>query len=376
MERPVPFRTGRVLAPSEGFTLRKETETKYHLRSCLWELTLKCNMNCLHCGSTAGAKRDKELILDECLCVADELIDIGCRDVTFIGGEIFLYPMWETVARYLADAGVLVNIMSNGYRMRDKQVKQIRHACLTNVGVSIDGMEENHNRIRGRSDGFAEAVKTLELLRQEGIPAGVVTTLLDFNYGDLEEMYSLFVEKGVDLWQIQLGNPMGNLAGSKYLVFKPENVPELTRFVREKNRQRKMAVLAADSVGYFDENETYIRGRKSPIPCWGGCQAGINSVFIDSVGNIKGCGSLYSDVFIEGNLRERSLAEIWNDETCFAYNRGFDVTMLTGECEGCALGDVCKGGCRASNFFNGGSMYENHYCSRNQVEVPARVASL
>jgi MoaA/NifB/PqqE/SkfB family radical SAM enzyme len=292
---------------------------------------MKCNMNCLYCGATDGTGRENELTLDECLSVADELIDMGCRDVTFIGGEIFLYSLWHIVARYLADADVAVNIMSNGYRMDGYHIKQIRHARLSNVDISIDGMEKNHNLIRGKADAFAQAVKSLELLKAEGIPSGAVTTLLDCNYEDLEEMYALFVEIGVNHWQIQLGNPLGSLVGKSSLFIDPGKISELTRFVEEKNRGRRIAMVAADSVDLFGEKETYHRGRKSPISCWGGCQAWINSAYIDSVGNIKGCGSLYSDVFIEGNLRERSLFDIWNDESCFAYNRAFDTTMLPGE---------------------------------------------
>jgi MoaA/NifB/PqqE/SkfB family radical SAM enzyme len=288
-------------------------------------------MNCLYCGSPGGVGRENELTLDECLSVADELIEMGCRDVTFVGGEVLLYSLWHIVARYLADAGVLVNIMSNGYRMDVYHIKQIRHARLTNVGVSLDGMEKNHNLIRGRADAFAEAIKTLELLKREGIPSAVVTTLLDCNYGDLEEMYTLLGDMGVSLWQIQLGNPLGNLAGKSSLFIEPGKYPELTRFVGKKNRERRMAVVAADGVDYVDGNESYFRDRKSPISCWGGCQAWINSAYIDSVGNIRGCGSLYSDVFIEGNLRERSLFDIWNDESCFAYNLGHDTTTLPGE---------------------------------------------
>jgi MoaA/NifB/PqqE/SkfB family radical SAM enzyme len=288
-------------------------------------------MNCLYCGSDAGTGKGNELTLDECLTVADELIEMGCRDVTFVGGEVFLYSLWHIVARYLTDADVLVNIMSNGYRLDAYHIKQIRHARLTNVGISLDGMEKNHNLIRGRADAFAQAVKTLELLGEEGIPSAVVTTLLDCNYGDLEELYVLLVEMGVSLWQIKLGNPLGDLAGKSSLFLEPGKIPQLSRFVGKKNREGKMAVVVADGVDCVDGNESYLRDRKSPASCWGGCQAWINSAFIDSVGNIRGCGSLYGEVFIEGNLRERSLVDIWNDESCFAYNRAPDSTLLPGE---------------------------------------------
>ena len=99
--------------------------------------------------------------------------------------------------------------------------------------------------------------------------------------------------------------------------------------------------------------------------CWEGCQAGLTGFCIDSVGNVKGCGALYDEAFIEGNLRDRRLREIWCDENKFSYNRAFDVGKLTGPCKDCDLADICKGGCRASNYFTTGAPYESAFCPRN-----------
>lgn len=341
-------------------------ESDYKLSAGLWELTLRCNMNCMHCGSVAGIAREKELTLDECFRVADELLNLGCEELTFIGGEVFLYKGWEEIARYLSEKGVIVNIMSNGYRIGENEINQVKHARLSNVGISIDGMEENHNRIRGKRDSFAQIRKAFDLLNQERIPIGVVTCLLDFNYSDLDELYVFLLSHNVQLWQLQLVNPMGNMADKRDLIINPDKIPSVTDFVREKNKDRRMVVYAADSIGYYDDNEAYIRGRRAPFCYWVGCQAGITSIFIDSVGNVKGCGALYSEVFIEGNIRQTPLTEIWNAKEKFGYNRRFDTTLLTGKCKDCDVGDVCRGGCRASNYFAANSLYESAFCCRKR----------
>jgi radical SAM protein with 4Fe4S-binding SPASM domain len=341
------------------------------LSACLWELTLRCTMNCMHCGSVAGAAREKELTLDECFRVADELLDLGCREFTFIGGEVFLYKGWERIARYLSDKSAIVNIMSNAYTIDEDEIAQIKHARLSNVGISVDGMEENHNRIRRKSDSFARIKKAFGLLNREKIPIGVVTCLLDFNHADLEELYVFLVSHGVQVWQVQLVNPMGNMADKRHLIINPDKIPSITEFVREKNKDRMMVVYAADSIGYYDENEAHIRGRRAPVCYWTGCQAGITSIFIDSVGNVKGCGALYDETFVEGNVRQTPLAEIWNAEDRFGYNRKFDTGLLTGRCKGCDVGDVCKGGCRASNYFATSSLYESAFCCRQNETAKA-----
>lgn len=318
----------------------------------------------MHCGSVAGTAREKELSLEECLVVADDLVKLGCEELTLIGGEIFLYKGWEKLARYLSEKDVLVNIMTNAYSIGEKEIGEIKHAKLVNVGISVDGMEANHNMIRGKKDSFQRIQKTFDMLNREKIPIGVVTCLLDFNYDDLEPLYVFLRNNNVQLWQLQLVNPMGNMSGKREMIIHRDKIPSITSFIHEKNKDRDMIVFAAESIGYYDDHEPYIRGRYAPICIWEGCQAGITSISIDSVGNVKGCGALYSEAFIEGNLRTKSLSEIWSDQEAFSYNRKFNDSLLTGTCKACEVGDACKGGCRASNYFAGSSLYENMFCSR------------
>ena len=73
---------------------------------------------------------------------------------------------------------------------------------------------------------------------------------------------------------------------------------------------------------------------------------------------------MYDARFIEGNLRERSLADIWTDPEAFAYNRRFTPEMLTGACRQCPQGEICAGGCRSYNYFTTGKLYENCLCAR------------
>jgi radical SAM protein with 4Fe4S-binding SPASM domain len=342
------------------------TYTIQPLTACNWELTLKCTLHCSHCGSGAGRARANELKLDECLKVADELVVLGCQELTMIGGEVFLFKGWEVLSAHLADRSVKANIVSNGYRLGEAELEQIKRAKLVNIGISIDGMEAHHNQIRGRVDAFDRLRKTFSLLRANGISIGAVTSLMKFNCADLEELYHFLVEQGVQVWQLQLVSLMGNMANRDELAVSRRQVQRITSFIRDKNRERKILVLAADSIGYFDDNEAYIRGRSSPICCWGGCKAGLSSVFIDSVGNIKGCGALYSDAFIEGNVRNTSLSDIWNSPDTFAYNRKFTTDLLTGKCKGCEVGDICQGGCRSSNFFSSNSLYTSTVCCRRR----------
>lgn len=344
---------------------------------CVWELTLKCNMRCLHCGSSAGRARRNELSLDECFSVADELLALGCRQVTFIGGEVFLYPGWQKVARRLQQGGVLVNIITNAYLLGERQMAEIHEAGLANVGISVDGMAESHNRIRRVPDSFDRVLRAFERLNRAGISIAAVTTLLAVNFPDLPDLRALLAENGVEIWQIQIATAMGSMAGQANLLLPPERVPEVTRFIRDSRNLQQMWIYAGDDIGYYDANEMYLRNRPGTLSAWSGCQAGLRVIGIDSVGNVKGCESLYDDCFIEGNVRRERLTEIWRKEGNFSYNRAFDVGQLTGGCAGCDKAARCRGGCRGACFFSSERLFENPYCcypGRRAVSaVPAPV---
>ncbi|MBK8259401.1 MAG: radical SAM protein [Polyangiaceae bacterium] len=329
---------------------------------CVWELTLRCNMRCLHCGSTAGRAREGELALHEWMPVADELVGLGCRCVTLIGGEVFLAKDWEKLARHLSDAGVEVNIITNGAALREPQIEQIQAANLANVCVSIDGMREHHDHVRNVNGSFERAVGALDRLSASGISTGVVTTLLAENINDLEALYSLLIDHGVSVWQLQIATPMGNMAEAKGMLLDPSAIPRVTRFIREHRDPARLWILAGDDIGYYDENEAYLRNLPGRLCAFGGCSAGLTAVGIDSVGNVKGCESLYDPRFIEGNVRTESFTAIWTKKGNFAYNRNFDPQMLAGRCKGCDKGSLCRGGCRGSCYFNSDGMYENPYC--------------
>ena len=108
-----------------------------------------------------------------------------------------------------------------------------------------------------------------------------------------------------------------------------------------------------------------LRGNLSGQAVYRGCSAGLDAVGIDSVGNVRGCESMYDERFNEGNLREKSLREIWEDPDAFAYNRKFTPELLSGACASCEAGPFCAGGCRSYNYFVHGKLYEAPRCARN-----------
>ena len=114
-------------------------QDRYRPRVCVWELTLRCNLRCLHCGATAGSARPDELTTAEALRVADELAALKTREVTLMGGEIFLRPDWLAVAEALRAGDVQLVVFTNCTLITPERIAQLRALEPRTIGTSLDG---------------------------------------------------------------------------------------------------------------------------------------------------------------------------------------------------------------------------------------------
>lgn len=335
----------------------RQEDTGFRLRSCVWEITLACCFQCSYCGSRAGTARANELTTDECLDVARQLADMGCRRVSMIGGEVFMRPDWPAIVHALTSRGVKVALITNGFLFSEPLIHQLKRLKVESVAISLDGPEQIHDAFRQKGS-FARALRAIDTLTENDVPVSVISTLSSRNVPFLDETYEVLKDKKLFAWQLQACSPMGNAASFPTHI----DFGEVIRFIQKHLEQSRFAIGAADNIGYYTEAEERLRGNAGAS--FLGCRAGLSSIGIDSVGNVRGCESMYDDFFIEGNLRERTLWDIWNDPEAFSYNRRFTTKALSGGCAQCRYGSRCAGGCRSYNYFSCGKLYESPCCAR------------
>ncbi len=324
----------------------------YQLECAIWEFTLECNLNCSHCGSSAGKARPDELNTKECFKLCEELAELGCEEVALMGGEPFLRNDWLSVAQCIKDLGMNVNFVSNGIIL-DRYIEEITRLEPQVIGISIDGMQESHDLIRGKGT-WEKSVKAIELLRENEIQITIITTVSRINFGDLPLIKDFIFKKGIN-WQIQTAMPFGNFKKDKMLS--KEEFYETGKFIaamRKNNLFDDLPVVGAHCLGYYSAN--------LPLSQWDGCWAGISSIGITSDGGIVGCLSMGNDRFIEGNVRNESLIDIWENPSNFAYNRKFEKSKLGPNCKDCKFGIQCKGGCNSVSYILTNKFHNNPYC--------------
>lgn len=336
----------------------------FKLRRCIWEITLACCFSCKYCGSKGGRARENELTTEECLQVASQLADLGCERVSMIGGEVFMRPDWDKIVEALTKRKIRVAIITNGYLFSRELMDRLKAVQIESVAVSLDGPAEVHDKYR-QPGSFARAQKAVHVLAQNHIPVSIISTINGENVAYLEEFYQQIKEWPIFAWQMQACSPMGNAADNEVkFAFRHKTVID---FVASHLMEAPFSVGVADNIGYFTNMEGMLRGNLSGKAIFSGCRAGLTSIGIDSVGNVRGCESMYDERFNEGNLREKTLREIWESPDTFLYNRKFRTDMLTGKCGTCKYGKYCAGGCRSYNFFVHGKLYESPACACDTI---------
>jgi radical SAM protein with 4Fe4S-binding SPASM domain len=310
-----------------------------------WELTLACNLKCKHCGSSASSKRPQELTLEESLAICDQFPDLLVQEVDFTGGEPLLNENWIEVASYLNKFGIISKILTNGLILNDDLISQMEDVNIAGIGISLDGLENTHDMIRGYPGQFKKIMAGIELILKSKIPLTIITTVNALNINEVSEIYTQLRTIGVLNWRVQPIFSLGRVRDNSDLILTEQDYLTLGKFVQ--NLEAEVSVngfklLPSDSFGYFTDYD-------NRDPPWRGCPAGLYSCGITSDGKIKGCLSL-PDKYIEGDLRKNDLWDIWNGADAFEYTRKFSSEKLGPNCRNCEKASDCQGGCSAMSI--------------------------
>ena len=335
---------------------------------CVWEITNACNLDCVHCESESGPARAAELSTSEALALCDDLKALGCEFVNLSGGEPFLRPDWLRICERLVELEMEPIMVSNLTFANAEHFDALTRLGAEWVATSVDGPEEIHNRIR-RTRGeawsaFARTHAAVTELKARGLSVAVITHISLWNLPHLDELAEILERLGVDLWQLQIGQPSGRLReiASSYLIY-PGQIEDIYALVRRVQQTRKLTLDVSDDIGFFGPDELEVRMLRGEPRFFAGCQAGFRSLSISSDGAVRGCPSLEIDV---GNVRETPLAEIWADEKRFWFNH-WDPRELEGNCRRCSYQRLCRGGCKSLALSTTGSIHRNIYCL-NQIK--------
>jgi radical SAM protein with 4Fe4S-binding SPASM domain len=336
----------------------------------VWEVTLKCDLACRHCGSRAGHARPDELSTAECLDVVRQLAELGVMEVTLIGGEAYLRDDWLEIVAAIRAHGMECSMTSGGRGFTRERAVAAKAAGLRGLSISVDGSVTTHDRLRGVKGSHGSAFAAMQNAREAGLPFSVNSQINRLSMHELPDVLEAIIAAGAHSWQLQLTVAMGRAVDEPEVLLQPYDLVALFPLLDQlKSRcdEARVKLWPGNNLGYFGPYESRLRGGL-PSGHGGSCGAGKTTLGIEADGSIKGCPSLPTDAWVGGNVREASLRDIWQRATPLRYTRDRTQADLWGYCGTCYYADVCRAGCTWTGFVLFGKPGNNPYCHHRALE--------
>ena len=257
---------------------------EHPLRQLFWECTLRCDLKCRHCGSDCKMQSEsKDMPKEDFLRVLDGIAKKTDPHQVFViisGGEPLMRKDIEDCGRAIYEKGFPWGMVTNGLHLTPQRWLELLKAGIHSMTISLDGLEEDHNWMRGNSQSFQMVSQAIDMLVQtEGFLFDIVTCVTRRNYEKLDEIKEFLIGKGVKRWRLFTVFPVGRAAIDPMMRLTNEEFRGVFEFIK---KVRKEGRIRADygCEGFLGNYEGEVRNRLFS------CQAGI------SVGSVMADGSI------------------------------------------------------------------------------------
>jgi MoaA/NifB/PqqE/SkfB family radical SAM enzyme len=327
------------------------------------KLTENCQAKCISCDYWKTRWQDG-LNTDRAIDLVNQIAAAGIRSLRFTGGEPLLRKdMFHVLQQADSSSFKRIILQTNGLLLK-KLHKEINASPITNISVSVDGLKETNDHIRGIRGYFDLAMEGIKLLRNKEV--SIAITLNKISASELGTLADVARSVGAGIDLNILSRSLYFLKDADLASMWPErqDVAEIVKFLRDKVKRPAYEV---DYVSRYYSNDNV----DEPA-----CVLGYLQVFVLSNGDVlTGCYPLKP----VGNVLHDSLATILASE---AYTRQA-AAMVRRECPGCTCGIESSLAMKhaASSAFFELSRLKNHWNGSShalplgaaQVEDPSRV---
>jgi MoaA/NifB/PqqE/SkfB family radical SAM enzyme len=275
------------------------------------KVTERCNSRCITCNVWREQSNKPELTMVDLKAIFQQLKDIRIKTIGLYGGEPLLRNDIGEVAaaanRIIKDSKILV--ITNGLLLR-KKAQELLDSGVNFVCISLDGVNEVNDKIRGVPRYYEKVIEGIEELQridtQKRIKINIGTTLLSQNIHQVPELINLARELGIS-WSFNLFDTspyhFRNIDSPDSLKRISDNIiAETIQHISEKRIKYPQTMVGVDPVGLEFARE-YLKGGKPLFHCI----LGYLRVYIDCYTNVySGCWALPP----VGNLKEENLKTI------------------------------------------------------------------
>jgi AdoMet-dependent heme synthase len=337
----------------------------YHM---VWLATNACNARCVHCSSDAAKCLPEELTTSQAKEMFEKFAAAGVFDIAVSGGEPLTRRDIFEVIEFAINLGIRVGLGSNGSTVTPQVARRLKEIGLNRLQISIDGLEETHDRARRWRGLFQKSLRAIRTGIKAGLDVHACFTAHRLNFHELGEVIDQCAAWGVRRFNMSRLVPTGR--GDASLDLTPG---EWKTLVEELELRRAALAGKMD----FSTHLAQLVLLDPSLDCttgFVGCQAGLGQGCIGPEGDVTPCVML---PVVVGNIRQQSLEEIWRSSSVIQALQ--DRSNLKGWCHSCDFREKC-GGCRGVAYAYTGDLLAADprcwlYADLNKLSNPSRRAT-
>ena len=263
-------------------------------------ITYRCNARCNMCSCWEHPSKAEEEISLETI---KKLPQMEFTNIT--GGEPFLRSDIGDIVVELYKKTKRIVISTNG-SLSPKIINLCSRFPDIGIRISIEGLKESNDKIRGIKDGFAKGYKTLESLVKSGHKdVGFGMTVQDMNVHDLMNLYNMADEMGLEFATALIHNSFYFRKTDNKIMDKKRTAEEFEKLINAMLRSNSPKKWFRAYFNYGLVN--YMYGKERLLPC----TMGTDGFFLDPYGEILPCNGMEYKKSM-GNLNLSTWEEIWN----------------------------------------------------------------
>ena len=321
------------------------------------ETTNACNLNCTSCGRARA--HEKELEIGDISKIYADFARSGVFEVRVTGGEACLRKDVGEIVGVAKENNLQVSLTSNGVYSNGLRQKVVSLPVDLYI-LSLDGTKEVHDSIRGRGT-YDSTMRSVRALVSAGKNVRVNTVLSQQNKGSIEGLVDVLANAGVKAVTLIPLRPVGIATADFYKnKLTPRQYMGMVQKVGELRKRYDMSIATN-----YDIITTTSQGSNVPSHWSKMCIAGIEAACISPSGNLRACILAAGEGFNVGNLTQKSLYELWHDDSVWGIFRDTDRRVLE-QCRKCPdYTKRCPGSCIAMTEFS--KSPDEMYCFRDLV---------
>lgn len=349
----------------------------------VWNCTRRCDLKCMHCYADAADKDfPGELTTAEGKALIDDLAQFGVPVILFSGGEPLLRPDLFELAGYAKEQGLRAVLSTNGTQITEEMADRILETGFSYVGISIDGLEAVHDKVRGVKGAFQRTMSGIRRCRDRGIRVGLRYTVHKLNLDELPGVFDLLETENIPRCCFYHLAYAGRGDRLQRMDLTHEETRRAVEYVFQRTldyhkRGIERDILTVDNHSdnaflylYLLEHEPDRANDVLRLLRWnGGNQSGIAIGCVDNLGNVH--PDQFSWHVDLGNVRDRPFSEIWHDTSnpVMAIMKE-KPRQITGKCANCRFFEICNGNLRvrAHSYYNDWRA-EDPSCYLTQAEI-------